>query len=485
MPRTAAVLPSLLIAVAFLASCSSATAPAPVTDPVDAQQLLQRALAASGAEAAPPVTTFVAEGTYYAREQAPNPAEEIARAERRYRYIIDLQTRRLRREAELLYPGGIRFSTLAGLDANGGFQVDRLRWRQGTDLTTFSATEAQDSWLSFNRFLPHLALLQARDGANLELIATAAAPTIRYRDARDTEVTIEFRADGLPARVAAKPAAGPPSENTYDAYDRIAGVAVPGRIAVALGGRPLEEVTVRNVALTRHARDAEFAMPDGYSAPPAPSAPSARMLADGVYFLENMPGGYHSLFIDGPDGITLLEAPLSPQYSEKAIEVIRRTLPGKEVRRVFVTHHHGDHTGGLLPYATAGAEIVVGSGADIAIRRQLDARSAGAGAKATLRVVTDRTTIQSGELAIEAIPLSSTHSAPTLLLWLPASRILFQGDLLYVPDRGEVPAAFPVTAELDRALRALGIAPRLIVGVHGRPATPDDVRRSLELASVR
>ncbi|HEX8251650.1 MAG TPA: hypothetical protein VF846_00775, partial [Thermoanaerobaculia bacterium] len=94
---------------------------------------------------APPTSggpiAFTAEGTYVAREQAVDPREATVTVARRYDFIVDHANRRLRREAQLLYPGGIRFHNAAVIDGQRGFGWDVLRWRQGTDLQTVDPKE--------------------------------------------------------------------------------------------------------------------------------------------------------------------------------------------------------------------------------------------------------------------------------------------------------------------------------------------------------
>jgi hypothetical protein len=65
------------------------------------------------------------------------------------------------------------------------------------------------------------------------------------------------------------------------------------------------------------------------------------------------------------------------------------------------------------------------------------------------------------------------------MVYLRHARAIFQGDLFYVPERGAVPEAFPVSRDLDRAIRRHRLDVSTIVGVHGRPATWMEFRRSL------
>ena len=82
---------------------------------------------------------------------------------------------------------------------------------------------------------------------------------------------------------------------------------------------------------------------------------------------------------------------------------------------------------------------------------------------------------------MRAIPVPNTHAEGNVAYWMPASRTLFQGDLFYIPERGAVPGAFPVTDSLAAAARAHGIRPALVIGVHGRSGTWAEVEESIRL----
>lgn len=332
------------------------------------------------------IVLFRATGTLTAREQAADPREATATAIRDYEFIIDTAKRRVRREAKLLYPGGILFHTVAVIDAErGGFQYDAAQWRQGTDLARIEAKEYE----TFAKVVPTLA-----KGAPLDF------------------------------------------------------------------GNPNESVRVTEVRYLSRVDDAMFAVPPGYSEAPPAAPPSVRELAPGAWLLENMPGGYHAMFVDAGESVVVLEAPRDDAFTRTALELIAKTLPGKRVSHVFVTHHHGDHTGGLRAYE--GAAIIAGKDADVALRRQLELEA---------QTVTARTTLQ----GIDIIPVHSAHAHSSLVFHVRG--VVFQGDLFYVPERGPVPPAFPVTDELLVAIQGLDV--HTVAGVHGRPATMDEVRLSV------
>jgi glyoxylase-like metal-dependent hydrolase (beta-lactamase superfamily II) len=386
----------------------------------------ERAIRAHGGQAAlerASVIALRAEGTYTAREQAVDPREATVSAGRVYSYLIDLPNRRLRREAELLYPGGVRFHGVALLDGDRGHQWDALRWRQGTDL---GKADPKD-FATLTRLLPHLVLLQS-PAAELQL------------DERGRVASAKFGTQEL----------------RYSDYRAIRGVQIPRRIDVS--GGPIESVRLTEVHVRPRVEATSFVVPPGYVEPPPAGTPSARELAPGAWLLENMPAGYHAMFVDNGTSVSVIEAPLNDAWTEAALKVIAATLPGKPVSHVFLTHHHGDHTGGLGAYIAAGATVVAGRDADVALRRQLGARAE----NAKFEIVTERRTIA----GVDVIPAPSTHAATSLLFRM--HDVVFQGDFFYVPERGEPPVQFPVARELAAAIHGLNV--KTLAGAHGRPA---------------
>lgn len=48
-------------------------------------------------------------------------------------------------------------------------------------------------------------------------------------------------------------------------------------------------------------------------------------------------------FIEVPDGIVVIDTGPSKRFGEQLLELIKQTIPGKPVLRVYNTHHHPDH----------------------------------------------------------------------------------------------------------------------------------------------
>ena len=234
--------------------------------------------------------------------------------------------------------------------------------------------------------------------------------------------------------------------------------------------------------------------------------PDVVALADGVYVLRNLPGGFNTLFVAFEDHAVVVEAPESDVPSgiaAQVIDAVRETLPGLPIRYVVLTHHHGDHASGARTFLAEGTTVVTTPGNAAFVERL-------AAAPFTLepdvlaenprpvrielvegghRVLTDAS--RRVELYdVGPIP----HAEEMLVVYLPEERILYQSDLFnpVTPD-GPEPIGYDdpwhgVDAEDTRALlafiRAEGLEVDRIVGSHGRIGTVEELAESVRRAGL-
>jgi glyoxylase-like metal-dependent hydrolase (beta-lactamase superfamily II) len=447
-----------------------------------ATDLLREGLAALGGPAVLDARqiAFAFEGVSFAGEQAHDPAEPVATVRREDRFWLDLDGPRAALESWTTFPGEITFHNYTVIGAEGVAQVDLARWRTGTDVTRAPAQAGVANLAAIGRLLPHLALRQGLDaGATLGPDAELDGQpyrTARYRDAAGNEVVLFLDAGThLLSRIEVRSGTQPPGAVEFSGYEEGEGVRLPARRRQYAGDVLTQDVRLVAYEPEEGSHAERFALPPGYEDAPAPQEPQVVPLAEGVYLLDHMrPFRYRSLFVEMDDHVVVLEAPLGAAYAELALGLIRQTVPDKPIRYVLVTHHHGDHVGGLPTFTAEGASLVVGDGVDVALRRQFNALE-----DVAIEVVTERRTLGNGAQRIEILPVENDHAHGNLAFYLPALRLLFQGDLFYTPDRGPVPPALAVSESLDRAIRAAGIEVETVIGVHGRPVTWAEFEASL------
>ena len=190
-------------------------------------------------------------------------------------------------------------------------------------------------------------------------------------------------------------------------------------------------------------------------------------------------------FIVTGDGVVVIDALASPAQGEQLVHVIR-SVTREPIRWLVLTHHHPDHHFGAVVLRRAGARVIahpdVSTGVDEQSREAAESawtlvvgkeQMAGfAYADVPDRAVATTDTLRLGGKTIVIAHPGEAHTAGDLIVWLPAERVLFAGDLLIedgvtmVVDGG----GKGLLAALD-TLAAL--APRIAVPGHGAiPADP-------------
>jgi glyoxylase-like metal-dependent hydrolase (beta-lactamase superfamily II) len=153
-------------------------------------------------------------------------------------------------------------------------------------------------------------------------------------------------------------------------------------------------------------------------------------------------------FVVTPAGVVVIDALGSPQLARELIAEIKRRT-GKAVTHVIVTHYHADHIYGLQEFQRAGARIIAHKGAleylnsDTA-RSRLEASRVDLAPwiDANTRLVpADEWIDGPRELVVGGVrlllqPVGPAHTPEDTVVFLPAEKVLFAGDIVF---RGRVP----------------------------------------------
>jgi glyoxylase-like metal-dependent hydrolase (beta-lactamase superfamily II) len=280
----------------------------------------------------------------------------------------------------------------------------------------------------------------------------------------------------------------------YPGYRTVGKVKVPtGRILFNSGG-VVQETEYTEVLLNTRPAESVFEVPQGFeklSAPPAtPPPPAVSKLADDVYLLQGLAGGTHNtLFVAFNDYILVFEAPeqiLFGNNSALALSKIKETVPGKPIKYLVLTHHHSDHTGGFREYAMEGATIVTTAGNKGFLQKAATTQSSllpnASSLKLAIETVDNKKRVfQDDKHVLELYDVGpNPHANEMLVAYLPKEKILFQGDLLNAAANGTIPIAQDATVSFAEKLKQLGLNVEKIVGVHGRPATLEELRTAVE-----
>ena len=147
-------------------------------------------------------------------------------------------------------------------------------------------------------------------------------------------------------------------------------------------------------------------------------------------------GTHHSVAIDQPDHIVVVEAPQNEARSLAVIAKVKETIPNKPIRYLINTHHHFDHSGGLRTYVDEGATIVTHQMNQAVLRAGVggaaDAQPRPAGAVeegGQFETFSEKHVLTDGKRSIEIHRLAGNgHNDAFAMVYLPAEKILIEVD---------------------------------------------------------
>ena len=266
---------------------------------------------------------------------------------------------------------------------------------------------------------------------------------------------------------------------TFSDYRKVGRLFLPHRRDESRSNETEWEYRVERFEIDTPIADTTFAVPGGLTQAAAP-ATNTQKLAPDVYLV---PGGYQSVFVVFDEYVVVLEA--GAGQGRNIIARIREVASAKPIRYVVATHFHEDHLGGLRPFIAEGTTIV--TTADAKGRIEALARTRSRLAPDTLdrsprapviEVVEKQRTFKDARHEVQLHQVGpNAHVDRILIGYLPAERILFEGDLLDMPN-GEPAAGGDDTADFARKLRALGLAFDRLIPVHGEVGTAADLEKS-------
>src|SRR6476660_9561943 len=215
-------------------------------------------------------------------------------------------------------------------------------------------------------------------------------------------------------------------------------------------------------------------------------------VAGGVYMLEGQGGNIAASV--GEDGIVIVDDQFAPLADKIQAALKELKITDKPVRFVINTHYHGDHTGGNVPFSSAGSTLI----AQDNVRKRLEAGGiAGNGGsvkmenkpaeKAALPIITfehDVTVHLNGE-DIRALHFPSGHTDGDAIIFFPKNNVVHMGDdfVRYGFPFIDVAGGGSVQGMIDGVEKAAAQLPadvKVIPG-HGALSNLDDVRAYVKM----
>jgi len=152
-------------------------------------------------------------------------------------------------------------------------------------------------------------------------------------------------------------------------------------------------------------------------------------LAADVYWIEG--GGGNSGVIVGSNGVVVIDAKTTPAGGKELLDSIAKITP-KPVVAVIETHSDGDHVNGIAAFPS---DVKVIAHENNKQEQEAAVKAGGRGAPPADRlpaqtVSGDHETLKIAGLTIEAYHWAPAHTTGDLVLYLPAQKIVFTGDIV-------------------------------------------------------
>ncbi len=204
---------------------------------------------------------------------------------------------------------------------------------------------------------------------------------------------------------------------------------------------------------------------------PLSAFPRTIKLAENVYGYEEIrqPGFTTvSLFVVGNDGVLVADGQGSPDATRTLLDEIRKITP-KPVKWYIVGSDHGDHTAGnsVLPKDVT---YVVHPNSLAQMKRDADNPKRSPTAPPVVVPSTamsgDRQVIDVGGIEVQALFLGRAHTGGDLMVYLPATRILFMSEAYLNRVVPAMRSAYP-TEWVDVISKALAMDVDRYIPGHG------------------
>jgi len=469
----------------------------------EARRVLDAAISAhGGVEALRAVRDFTLKerGKVYARFQSPAAEGPFAVGTSEETLIVDTDR-------------GFVYDDLK--TANGGFNNWNrtvIKGTEGQNYDMWSRTATPIANAAANNFrpqmrrLPPFVLLEALDRAATlrylgeEEIAGRKQKVISVIRPDNQQLALSFDAQtNLLTKYGylyADPIAGDSEiAQTYSNYRTVGKLKLPGARVLYNSGGVIQEAEYTELQINTKPAESVFQGPEGFeqlaAAPATPPPPAVTKIAEDVYMLNGLAGGTHNvMFVAFNDHILVIEAPEQIIYasnSTQALAKIKETVPGKPIKYLVLTHHHSDHAGGFREYVAEGATIVTTAGNKSFLEKAAAVQSSllpNLALQNKLKIETienKKRVFQDDKHVVELYDFGpNPHANEILVAYLPKEKILFQADLLNPAANGSIPIAQDVTMSFAEKLQQMGLQVDKIYGVHGRAATPEELRASVE-----
>jgi glyoxylase-like metal-dependent hydrolase (beta-lactamase superfamily II) len=233
-------------------------------------------------------------------------------------------------------------------------------------------------------------------------------------------------------------------EASFGEYAAIGGLRLPARITTRTDRWPSADVRILSQSIDADAGN--IAAPANVRsaaplAPPAPPMTTAREIAKGLWYVEGTT--HKSLLAEFSDHLLLIEAP-NDERVRAVLAKAKELRPNKPVTTLLVTHHHGDHTGGVRLAVANGITEIITHRSNVAYINDVlsrphtinpdDLARKGNVKLPKVTAVDDTGVLRDAMMTVNMYHIrDNSHADSMLMLYFPNGKIVTQPDI-YMPN---------------------------------------------------
>lgn len=282
-------------------------------------------------------------------------------------------------------------------------------------------------------------------------------------------------------------------------WNLMGGLRFPFQWNTSRNGEPIETVTIFEGQLDVELDEAamrldpevakQLALPGRADVDELPLGRPNQPIAEIAPGVIQIPGSWYTTLIRQPDGVVVIDGPISNGYSAKVIAEAERRFPGVPIKAVISTTSFLWHIAGLREYAARGIPIYALDRNRAVIEALMNAPHMLAPDKFShssrppkVHYISAATTIGGGENRLDIIPLRRA-TGQMQMVYLPALRMLHTAEMVQPLGPGGS-LLFPESLqEVTDQVKDAQIDPLTMIGMHMSPTPWIEVAKALAAPS--
>ncbi|MET7001354.1 MBL fold metallo-hydrolase [Chitinophaga defluvii] len=360
------------------------------------------------------------------------------------------------------YPGGYVFN-FARIGRDQAYYVyDVIGARTGKSLIKLGQAQYQGNFHSLLTYFPYYILKEVLDSGdtlqlkhlNGEVVITRSLNTGSQQLWLDEQTGILHSYNNNKN--------GKTSTWYFDDYTTVKGYQVPGKVKQVIDSTLTVTDHLISFDVVESILPSRFEVPAGYTTETIIHQPlTANEIEKDIYLVEKVDDDRNIVFINMQDHVVLAEAPVSEDITTAIINLIHKTLPGKPIKYVHLSHFHNDHIAGIRKLIEEGATIICTPSMETPLRKML------AGATPSFLFFNGHKRIGDSHLPVDIFEIPNSHALGLSFIYFPRKSIIYEGDLLSVPEDGTITPAIQVSKEFYHFLKKHKLSYHRIIGHHG------------------